>query len=276
MNRWNTRVTIGFLIVLVGALVAGGFGAFYFLVGMPQVGIITLEGSISTSRADRLAQELRYAEEERNIRAVVLRIDSPGGSVAPVEDIYANVLRLAKQKPLVVVMEEVAASGGYFAALGANYIFAKPTSIVGNIGVILRLPEEELPSERELTTGPYKSQGASRAGYIRKTEVVKEGFVGAVIHQRGERLKASREELSKGEIYLGIEALELGLVDGIGTATDAMEKAAELARLVRYQVVDVRRELAAKEKSRYGATTPDLPLPVVSEASWPRYYYLVK
>ena len=276
MNRRNKWLTIVLFIALVVIASAGGFAAFYFWVGTPKVGIIELEGDIYASAAGRLSQQLWYAEHERSIQAVVLRIDSPGGGVAATEDIYGNVLRLAKKKPVVVAVDEVAASGGYFAALGANYIFAKPTSMLGNIGVIIGLPEEELPSESEASTGPYKTQGASREGYIRKLEVVKEGFVQAVMFQRGQRLKADREELSKGELYLGIEALHLGLVDEIGTANDAIEKAARMARLVRYQVVDVLQELAAKERERYRSITSDLSLPSVSKVTWPRYYYLVR
>ena len=110
-------------------------------------------------------------------------------------------------------MNDLVASGGYMMSLGANYTFAKPSSFVGNIGVILSPVPPLVPSrlnERDAFTGPFKLNGGSRRDFIRMTDQLKQAFGLLVRAQRGDRLHISQEELLSGRIYSGIESVRLG------------------------------------------------------------------
>jgi ClpP class serine protease len=113
---------------------------------------------------------------------------------------------------------------------------------VGNIGVISFLPsvdEQRFTDEDYVATGPYKFSGGSRGDYMRQIELIKLGFLEAVFAQRGVKLGADRETLSGGEVFLGLQAARLGLVDELGANSEAVRKAADLAQLNRYRTVYV-------------------------------------
>jgi protease-4 len=237
-SLWNSPLTAVFL----GALL--GFTAFQLLGGPPQVGLIQIDGAITQKAvADDIVRMLRYAEEERSIKAVVLEINSPGGEVAITEEIYLNVLRLREKKPVVASISQMGASGAYYVAVGANRILAKPSSSVGSIGVVSMLPERSVPAEDTVATGPFKETGSPREDYAYEVEAVKDLFLRSVLLQRGERLRVTEEELSKAKLYLGTEALEMGLIDGLGTNQNAVEEAATLAALRNYGVLNINEEL---------------------------------
>jgi protease-4 len=222
--------------LLVGIILAA------VLVPAPQVGIIRFEGIIDSWSTTDLSVLLDRAWDEPNIRAVVLEIDSPGGEVTATEEIYYRLLELREAKPLVITIDYLAASGGYYMASAGDYIFAKPASTVGNIGVISFLPStdyQRFADEDYVSTGPFKFSGGSRGDYMRQIELAKLGFLEAVFAQREARLRADRETLSSGEVFLGIQALRLGLIDDLGANSEAVRKAASLAHLAHYQVVDV-------------------------------------
>jgi len=214
------------------------------LIPTPQVGVIHFAGVIWSESAADLSVLLDRARDDPNIRAVVLEIDSPGGEVTATEELYYRLLELRQTKPLVVTIDSMAASGGYYMAAAGDHIFAKPASTVGNIGVISFLPstdEQRFTNEDYVSTGPFKFSGGSRGDYMRQIELVKLGFLEAVFPQRGDKLRADRETLSSGEVFLGVQALQLGLVDELGANSEAVQKAASLAHLANYQVVDVAR-----------------------------------
>lgn len=120
-------------------------------------------------------------------------------------------------------------SGGYYIALSAEVIYAVPAAMVGNIGVIGTLPEEERISEDVVETGPYKQRGVSEKLFPFQVQRALDDFLDRVESRRGGKLRLNRLVLSKGMIYMGVEAVEYGLVDAIGSTQEALEEAATLS-----------------------------------------------
>ncbi|MBI2831429.1 MAG: S49 family peptidase [Chloroflexi bacterium] len=224
--------------------IAAAYFVFRTFIGVPQVGIIRIaDTSLDPWDGPQIAKMIEYVEANSAIKAVVLEVDSPGGGAVTSEEVYLNVLRLKKKVPVVAYVNLWSLSGGYYIAAAASYIYAKPTSMVGNIGVLSSLPpEREQLSEDTIGSGPLKMFTPRRDAVV-WLEMIKEGFLRAVVSQRGDRLKLSKEELSKGGIYLGMEALRHGLIDEIGSSSDAVKKAADMAGLRRYEVVDINKKL---------------------------------
>ncbi len=232
---------LAFWILLPLAL---GTALAFLLVRAPQVGIIRFRGVIWSDSVDYLGPLLDHAREDRRIRAVMLEIDSPGGEVTATEELYYRLLELREHKPLVITVGNLAASGGYYMAAAGDHVYAKPASLVGNIGVISFLPSADMQrfaDEDYVSTGPFKFSGGSRGDYMRQIELAKLAFLEAVYAQRGDRLRADRETLSSGEVFMGIQAAQLGLVDELGASSEAVQEAASMARLAHYDVVDVNR-----------------------------------
>jgi protease-4 len=171
--------------------------------------------------------------------------------------------KLRAKKPVVTAVNGMAASGAYYLSVNTDYIYAKPSSLVGNIGVISYLPTAPFIFEEIISTGPYKLWGSSRDSDMRQADLLKEGFLEAVLLGRGDRIKAPTEVIVSGQIWLGSEAVRLGIADQIGTENDAIEKAAELAGVANYETADLR-ELSGIVDSYYtffiqspeGVTTP--------------------
>jgi|Deesub1362A_J573_1020465.scaffolds.fasta_scaffold00151_58 protease-4 len=226
------------LIIVSGYFIAGK------IIEQPKVGIIRIDTSImSMDTASKIAEMMRYARDRDDIKAVVLEINSPGGEVTATEEVYLNVLELRKVKPVVASIDQIGASGAYYIASASNLIYSKPASFVGSIGVISRLPKPEKLDEETISTGPFKRTGFSRRDHIYNIKLAQETFLHAVMLQRGSKLNITKEELAKGAIYMGLEAYRLGLVDNIGSTSDAIAKAAELAGIARYGIVDINEEL---------------------------------
>jgi len=224
--------------VLLGLILGGIISV--AAIPRPNIGIINISGPlIDQAFTDNIVDTLSYARDNDNIKAVVLQIDSPGGGVSATEQIYLTLLQLKQQKPVVVSVGTIAASGGYYIAVASNFIYAEPTSQVGSIGAWVSLPHREKLNEDIGTSGPFKATGGSRRKTVGRLEMVRQEFVDAVMSQRGERLKMSEEELSRAEIYLGVEGLRYGLIDEIGTKSDAITKAASLAGIRNYKVTEL-------------------------------------
>ena len=208
------------------------------LIPKPNIAIITISAPyLDQAYTDDILDMLRYAREDDSIKAVVLRIDSPGGGASATEQVYLDVLRIREQKPIVASIGARGASGGYYIAVASNFIYAEPTSQLGSIGAWCILPTPEELDEDIITTGPFKTTGGSRRKVTDELEMVRQEFVAAVTSQRGDRLKLSEAELSRAELYRGVESLRHGLIDDIGTSTAAIEKAASLAHIRNYEVV---------------------------------------
>lgn len=226
---------------VLAPLVVGGLLA-VVAVPAPRVAVIRFQGVIWEESVPYLAEMLQRASDDRAIKAVVLQLDSPGGDVTATEELYFRLLELRQSKPLVVTIDYLAASGGYYLAAAGEHIFAKPASLVGNVGVITFLPsvdEQRVTDEDYVSTGPYKFSGGSRGDYVLQIELAKLGFLEAVYSQRGERLKVDREQLASGEVFMGLQALRMGLIDDLGANSEALQKAADLAHLRVYEVSDL-------------------------------------
>ncbi|MEJ2732285.1 MAG: S49 family peptidase [Anaerolineae bacterium] len=172
-------------IVLIAAglllLLAAGYLLSLYLIPTPQIAVIRVEGDIWGTYTAYLRQAMEDADSDPAVRAVVLDIVSPGGEVTASEDLYFEVLRIREHKPVIASIGELAASGAYYIASAADQIYAKPGSIVGNIGVITLLPEPDLVDEELFTTGPFKLSGGSQAEAIRQLEMLKETFLAAIL-----------------------------------------------------------------------------------------------
>jgi len=266
-RRWFT--SIPFFVVLGLAL---GVLISFPAIPRPDVAIVTISGTIlNQDYVNGILDKLKYVKENTSIKAVVLQIDSPGGAASAIEQIYLDVLRLRQCKPVVVSVGTVAVSGGYYIAVASNFIYAEPTSHLGNIGAWVSLPEPEELEEDIGTTGPFKAMGGSRRKAIANLEMVRQEFVGAVMTQRGDRLKLSEEELSQAEIYLGVEGLRYGLIDEIGTRTAAIEKAARLAGIRNYRVVKIG---FTSQVTSWSFESSDLDALKSQTGVIPVYYYL--
>ncbi|MFH1906833.1 MAG: S49 family peptidase [Chloroflexota bacterium] len=216
----------------------------------PVIGVIYLNDAIYSYSARDMITQINYAREHPEIRAVVLAIDSPGGTVADTEAVYLELLRLRATKPVVTSVGSMAASGAYYLSVGSDYIFARPTSEVGNVGVIGYLPPAPFIFEDIASTGPYKLWGSPRDTLMREMEMIKQSFYQAVRLGRGDRLQVGPEVILRGQIWPGSQALRMGLIDALGSESEAVEKAASLAHVGNYQTADLR-ELAGIQTTYY-------------------------
>ncbi len=239
--------------VAVGATASGGGP-----VGSgPAIALLPITGAIEGGEgggafaaegayAGRITSTLRRIQRDPRIKAVVLRIDSPGGGVTPSDEIHNEVVRTRTQfsKPVVVSVGSLAASGGYYIAVGADRIITNPTSITGSIGVITVVPNLQGLMEKVgvtatvLTTGPYKDAGSGLRPITEDERQQLQGilddaygrFVKVVAD--GRKMDESRvRALADGRIYSATQAKELGLIDDFGDQPDAIKVAAQLAGL---------------------------------------------
>ena len=263
----------GCLLALVVAVACGvgvGIGAGMgrapgFALGREAVAVVYLEGQIvggdsgglfdsPAAHSDRIVRWLRQAADDASVKAVVLRVDSPGGSVTASDEIYNQVIKVKARKPVVVSMGSLAASGGYYVSAAADKIVANQTSLTGSIGVITIVPNvqgllEKLGIETYVfTSGPHKDESAGLRPLTEADRAVFQGlvdeafnrFVDVVSEGRGLSAEAVRKE-ADGRIMTGRQALELRLVDQLGDLPEAVRLAAELGgiegdpRIVRYR-----------------------------------------
>lgn len=200
------------------------------------VAVVPLQGGIDGGSAAAVSAMLTQAREDPSIDAVVLVVNSGGGGAAASEELYFQTKRTAAAKPLVTSIDGAAASGAYYASAPSDYIYTKPASIVGSVGVLAPLPTELEPNDIVGTTGPNKLTGGDKREFLYTIESLQRAFVGAVQQQRGENLTLSRSELEQARIYSGAQAVQNGLADEIGDRGAAVRKAAEIAGLDNYDV----------------------------------------
>ncbi|MEM7345551.1 MAG: S49 family peptidase [Chloroflexota bacterium] len=279
------RMVIVYLVIVGIALVAGYYIA-VALIPTPKIGIINLQSSVGSLLAEVMSYEIDYVRRTDEIKGVVLIVNSPGGSSSAGQDIYYQIRTLRDEKPVVASVDVLAASAAYHIAVGTNDIYAKPASIIGNVGVIFGQPRPEVLSERIITTGPFKSNGGTATSYIRKLDLLHADFRDNVVDERESAtnpLAISPAEMSTGEIWIGVEAMEYGIIDHLGSRLDAIDGAAELAGIENYEVVDVRQELLASlEGGRLRSTLEmyetlenEAEIDIASEQTeWPTFYQL--
>ncbi len=215
----------------------------------PRIGIVDVKGPIglggrgSVDAEDVMKLVKRY-EDDSDMKAVVVRIDSPGGAVAPSQEIYDELRKLAEAKTVVCSMGNVAASGGFYVAMACDKIVAEPGTLTGSIGVISQFPNlkglaEKLNVKMEtVKSGKLKDAGnpfrdmtpEDRAYWQSLVDDVYRQFVGAVVDSRG--LDESEvKKFADGRVLTGEQAQKLGLVDVIGNFHDAVDVAKEQAGL---------------------------------------------
>ena len=229
--------------VMIGLGVAAGVLIFvYVSPGRPNIGVINIPYTvINEETAYVIGEYLDYARRDDSIKAVVLNLTSPGGGAAASERLYIETRRLRQEKPVIVVMKDLVASGGYMMAMGASHSFVQTSSLVGNVGVVSFASPliPPLPDEDVIYSGPYKLEGNPRRDWVANNDELAAAFAEIVISERGDRLQISRQELREARIYSGLEAVRLGLADEVGAETDAYRRAAELAGITNYGFVDI-------------------------------------
>ncbi len=200
------------------------------------IGVIEVYGVLDdTYYAYLLSQAIQEAITDDDVKAVVLEIDSPGGSAYLIEQVYLDILELKSEKP-VIAFTSMALSGGYYIAVAADHIFALPSSMVGNVGVIGTGPGWIVPSEATLETGPHKITGFSPELFPFNLTNVLANFAGAVEDGRSGKLSIPMDEVVKGSIWMGTEAINNGIVDEIGSIQTTINYAASLAGLDEWDV----------------------------------------
>lgn len=204
------------------------------------VGLVEVKGMIVDSREP--IRQLRYFLKKDNVKAVVLRVDSPGGVVGPSQEIYQEVKRLAAKKKVVVSMGSLAASGGYYIAAPATLIYANPGTITASIGVLIKFSNIEGLlgkvgiKSATIKTGAFKDAGApdrplspeDRAMFQAVIDSTHEQFVRAVAEGRKLPVEEVRK-IADGRILSGEQAMAAKLVDKLGNLQDAVEEAGRLA-----------------------------------------------
>ena len=208
----------------------------------PQVGVVEVIGPITDSK--KAVQNIRRFVKDDNIKALVIRVDSPGGSVGPSQEIYDAVKKAKAIKPLVVSMGSTAASGGYYIACGADTVYANPGTITGSIGVITqvitvdKLVEKADIEVHTVATGKFKDSGSPFKEFSVDDEVYFRSMIDDIYDQFVEDVAACRKldetkvrELADGRVYTGRQAKKNKLVDELGSMQDAVDFVAKKAKL---------------------------------------------
>ena len=224
-------------------------------VGRDKIVVIPLTGVITSTSGpltyggvitpELVREQLKRAEEDASVKAIILRVESPGGEVVPCQEILEEIEQAKQSKPVVVSMGSMAASGGYYISCEADKIVALPGTLTGSIGVIAQIPNlkglfDKLGIEMQtFTAGEHKDM---YAGYRNLTpeeqEIMQnlvdgyyEQFIAVVAESRGMNKEEVRN-LATGQLYTGVEAKELGLVDELGGLDKAVDLATELSGAV--------------------------------------------
>ncbi len=237
----RTLIFFVFIPLLVGIL----FSSF---IPQPKIGLIDIKDPLDNQVGESVVQQLQYAYNHPEIQGVVLVMDCPGGTINDTELIYLEVNHLRKKIPVVTMVQGLSASGAYYVSMATDYIYSNPSAMVGNVGVIGQIPPIPILYEEVYSTGPYKLWGSARDTYIRQIDMMKRSFLKAVEVGRSDRLAISLERVSRGEIYPANEALGYGLIDALGSQSEAIEKTAWLAHVANYKVVDLG-EIVNEEQS---------------------------
>ena len=243
MKQKRVLIIISVIVILFFIIV---FQTFRFLMGASSIGekvaVLDITGIITKS--DSTIKLLHTYRDDPNIKAIILRINTPGGSVAPVQEIFSELRKL--DKPLVASMGSTAASGGYYIACAADTIVANPGTLTGSIGVIMQFTKikglyDKVGVEHQvIKSGKFKDSGSmfrdlseDDIAILQETvDDVYNQFVDAISESRNDTL--TREEIVKladGRIFSGRQALEHKLVDKLGNLQDAIVVAGELGKI---------------------------------------------
>ena len=281
-------VTLGILVLFIGTvwLLMNAVGDEGLAAGGPRVAVVEIEGIIVDSSS--AVRELREHAENPAVKAVVLRVNSPGGVVAPTQEIFAAIQRVRKAgKPVIASFGAVAASGGYYVATAADRIYANPGTLTGSIGVVMQMANLEGLLKKVgvdyvvVKAGAYKDMGnfartmtpEERKILQALLDDVYSQFVDAVAEGRG----LDRKDVlafADGRIYSGQQAQALKMVDELGGFEDAVEAAGKLANISgRPKLLYPRKRFSFRDliESRLGLPPSTSLLPALSGIRTPLY-----
>lgn len=232
LSFFTLFVLLPVLTIFTFSLFAGAMSSTKVIPGAKLVSVVELEGMILDSR--EILSELYKQARDPAVKGIVLRINSPGGAIGPAQEIFEAVKKIRSQKPVVASMGAVAASGGLYAALGADKIFCQPGTLTGSIGVILQIPNVRKISDLigfEMTTvksaelkdagNAFREMTETERNYLQSTvDAAHQQFVKAVAESR-ELDIVTAQAISNGRIILGEEAVKIGLADEFGDLDSA-------------------------------------------------------
>jgi protease IV len=242
------RIWVGLIAI---AVIVGFFFSIFYLIGWHgsrakrfsfggNIAVVEIKGVITQSSP--IIDEIRQYEEDDGVKAIILRIDSPGGGVGASQEVYQEVLRAKKKKKVITSMGGVAASGGYYIACASDLIVANPGTITGSIGVIMQFTNlEDLlkkigvkgfvvkAGENKDIGSPFREMTPEEKRLMQGVlDNVHQQFIQAVVE--GRRLdRAKVVPIADGRILTGEQAKEVGLVDRMGNLQDAIDAAAKMA-----------------------------------------------
>lgn len=204
-----------------------------------KIAVVDIKGVITSSRG--IVEQIERLKENNDVKAIILRINSPGGGVGPSQEIYREVLRAKEKKKIIASMESVAASGGYYVACASDVIVANPGTITGSIGVVMEFSNvEDLLKKIGLRSyviksGKHKDIGSPLRNMTSEEKAILQGVIDSVHNQFVRAVAEGRDmeerkvrQIADGRIFSGEQAKDLGLVDRLGSLQDAIEIAAEM------------------------------------------------
>lgn len=225
-----------------------------------EVQIVRLEGVIDYGIVHELTSTLRDAAEDDSVKAVVLWIDSPGGSAGACQEIVSEIRKLSAQKPVVAYVGGIAASGGYYVATACDKIVADPLAILGNIGVSYVHYDLSVHYDKEgikvyvIKTGPYKDIGTEYRPLTEKEKEMMKEIVYAYFDQFLDDIALGRdldkdyvEQYADGRLFMAEKALSIGFIDDTGDLDDAVDLAAALAKIKKPKVEIIKPTTTSQE-----------------------------
>ncbi len=241
------RIFVAFLVIAVLFIFTGILSAF-LNIGLDKpiigdrIGVVEINGIIKSS--DDILKQLSDFNNDKKVKAIILRIDSPGGAVGPSQEIYSEVMKIRKNKPVVASIATLGASGGYYIASAANKIVANPGTITGSIGVIIQFYNfQQLLTKfgikgNTVKSGEFKDTGSPLRDMTKEERAYIQSVIDDVHNQFVEAVSVGRNlkkeniiPIADGRIITGKRAKELKLVDEMGNFNDAVSLAKKLANL---------------------------------------------
>ncbi len=259
-----------------------------------KIAVIKMDGTIMPPYTEQLLNQIKRAKEDEDVKGVVLTVDSPGGLVADSHQIYHSLQELGEEKPIYVAMQRMAASGGYYIAMGAGpkaKIFVEPTTWTGSIGVIIPrfdfsgLAEEWKVKSVPLKTGPFKDAlnpfkemtDAERGVWDAIMKDAFDRFIGVIVDGRENLNEEQVRALATGQVYTAQQALDNGLVDEMVFEADAIAALQTQLGLTNTRVVKYEQPKSLMDAVLSGEATAKAnshPLQSLIDASVPRAMYL--
>lgn len=238
-TRWMISLSI---VTFIGLVIALFITDIEPLTESNRIGVIEVRGTISD--AQEFIKSIKELREDDRVRAILIRVDSPGGGVGPSQEMYREIVRTIETKPVVVSLGSIAASGGYYIAAPGSHIVANPGTVTGSIGVISYFPNLQGLFDKIgysmviIKSGQYKDIGNPARDMTTEERALLQDTIDETYVQFVRDIALARKlpeekvrEFADGRIFTGETALHLGLVDSLGNYEDAVRKAASLGKI---------------------------------------------